>query len=120
LACAPAQPRAPCPIKAAWPSLLCASPLSSASPTALHRFAPPSIVPSRAPPTAPHLDSPLGGIAGANQPHQELRKDELHTGCLFLPLDTNRSVVAPYRLEPQVVFSAAGRIPAASFRLRPR
>jgi hypothetical protein len=120
LACAPAQPRAPCPIKAARPSLPCASPLSSASPAALHRFAPPSIVPSHAPPPAPHLDSPLGGTAGAKRPHQELRKDELHTGSLFPPLDTNRSAVAPCILEPRVVFSAADRTPAASFRLRPR
>jgi hypothetical protein len=66
LACTPGQPRAPCPIKAARSSLPCASPLSSASPAALHRFAPPSIVPSRAPPPTPHLDSPLGGTAGAN------------------------------------------------------
>jgi hypothetical protein len=32
LACVPGQPRAPSPIKAVWPSLPCASPLSSASP----------------------------------------------------------------------------------------
>jgi hypothetical protein len=55
LACVPRKARGSVPLKAARPSLPRASPLSSASPAALHCFTPPhGAASSRAPPPAPH------------------------------------------------------------------